>query len=147
MKNKKEYSETSQLNLRSLVIFSRASQTVHRQEVQTIRASGLTVSQFGVLEALYHKGPLRISVVMEKILSTGGNMTVVINNLLKNGLIAKYSDPQDSRANIVELTPAGKGMMEKYFPDHVKNIDGIFSVLSEEEKKEMIRLLKKLARV
>ena len=145
MKNQKEYNPKSQLNLRSLVILSRTAQTVHRREMKTIKESGLTVSQFGVLEALYHKGPLRISVVTEKILSTGGNMTVVINNLVKNGLIKKYKDDNDGRATIVALTDSGIKIMDEYFPAHIDNINDIFSALNAAEKEKLIELLKKLS--
>ena len=147
MKYKNDYSKTSQSNLRTLVILSRTAQTVHRREVQTIKASGLTVSQFGVLEVLYHKGALRISTVMEKILSTGGNMTVVINNLVKSNLIKKYKDPEDSRATVVELTSQGEELMDLHFPKHIENIDEIFSVLEEDEKTRLTQLLKKLSGV
>jgi DNA-binding MarR family transcriptional regulator len=145
MYNKKEYSKISQLNLRSLVILSRTCQTVHQKEKKTIKESGLTVGQFGVLEALYHKGPMRISVVTEKILSTGGNMTVIINNLTKNGLIEKNKDIKDRRATIIQLTKNGEKLMKSRFPAHIKNIDTIFSPLTCEEKETLISLLKKLS--
>jgi len=147
MKDKKEYSNESQLNLKSLVVLTRTSQTVRRQEAKTILETGLTLGQFGVLEALYHKGPLRISVVTEKILSTGGNMTVVINNLVKSGLIKKYKDKEDNRANIVELTRSGVELMDLHFPRHIENINNIYSVLDNSEKEHLINLLKKLSRV
>lgn len=147
MKNKKEYSKNSQLNLRTLVILSRTVQTVQRKELRTIKETGLTVGQFGVLEVLYHKGPLRISTVTQKILSTGGNMTVVINNLVKCNLIRKYKDSDDNRATVVELTEQGEALMEKYFPQHIENIDEIYNVLSDDEKDTLIKLLKKLSGV
>ncbi len=145
--NNKQYDKRSALNLKTLVVLSRAAQTIHREEVKTIKETGVTVAQFGVLEVLYHKGDMRISTVMEKILSTGGNMTVVINNLVKNGYITKYPDPSDRRANRVALTKAGQKLMETNFPKHVKNINAIFSVLKDEEKMQLMMLLKKLARV
>ena len=87
MKNKKSYGKENDLNLKSLVVLSRSFQSVHKREIKTIREGGLTVAQFGVLEILYHKGDLRICDIIEGTLSTGGNMTVVIDNLEKEGLI------------------------------------------------------------
>jgi len=144
MNNKSNYSKKTLANLRTLVILSRATQTIHRQEVKTIQDAGLTVSQFGVLEVLYHKGPLRISTITEKILSTGGNMTVVINNLVKDKLITKSKDPGDKRATIVKLTRKGKTLMSQYFPPHIENINQIFSPLNDIEKQQLTGLLKKL---
>jgi len=142
---KKMYEPKSALNLKSLVVLSRTVQTVQRQEIQTIQSAGLTKAQFGVLEVLYHKGDMRISDVMNKILSTSGNMTVVISNLVKTGFITKHKDPGDSRATVISLTTKGEILMKQVFPAHVENINGIFSKLDTHDKKELIRLLKKLS--
>lgn len=62
--------------------------------MRTIKQVGLTAAQFGVLEILYHKGNLRIGEILEGTLSTGGNMTVVIENLEKTGFVVRYPDPR-----------------------------------------------------
>lgn len=144
MKNKKSYGEQNDLNLKTLIALSRSFQSVHKREIKTIREGGLTIAQFSVLEILYHKGDLRICDIIEGTLSTGGNMTVVIDNLEKEGYVSRYPDPNDRRASLVHITEKGKELIEEIFPKHVKNISEIFSVLSSEEKQNLIKLLKKL---
>lgn len=141
------YGEQSDLNLKTLVILSRCMQSVHKREYKTIKEGGLTVSQFAVLEVLYHKGDLRISEIIDKILSTGGNMTVVIDNLVKENLVERRIDSSDRRVNLISITEKGRKLMSEIFPKHVENINEIFSVLTEEEKKSLTGLLKKLSGV
>ena len=144
MKQKKSYGEQHDLNLKTLVSLSRCFQSVRKREIQTIREGGLTLAQFAVLEILYHKGDLRICDIIEGTLSTGGNMTVVIENLLKEGCVSKYPDPKDRRAHVVSITEKGIQLMEEVFPAHVEHISEIFDVLSNNEKLELITLLKRL---
>ena len=144
MKQKKSYGEHHDLNLKTLVTLSRCFQSVRKREMQTIRKGGLTLAQFAVLEILYHKGDLRICDIIEGTLSTGGNMTVVIENLVKEGFVTRFSDPQDRRAQVVSITEKGLFVMNKIFPEHVEHISDIFDVLSAEEKQELIILLKRL---
>lgn len=146
-KEKNTYGELSDLNLKTLVALSRCMQSVHKREYKTIKEGGLTVSQFAVLEVLYHKGDLRVSEIIEKILSTGGNMTVVIDNLAKENLVERRIDPGDRRVSLISITEKGRKLMSEIFPKHVENINEIFSVLTADEKKNLIGLLKKLSGV
>jgi DNA-binding MarR family transcriptional regulator len=147
MKTNKSYGEQNDLNLKTLVALSKSFQSVRKRETTTIREGGLTLPQFAVLEILYHKGDLRICDIIERTLSTGGNMTVVVDNLAKDGLIARYPDPDDRRASLLSITETGITLMEKIFPNHVNNISGIFDILTTEEKQDLILLLKKLGGV
>lgn len=131
------------LNLSTLVVFTRAEQKIHKMEYETMKTGGLTSSQFAVLEALYNKGDLRICEIIEKILTTSGNITVVIKNLEKDELIRKYPDPEDKRAMIISLSDKGREIMDDIFPKHVENINEIFSILSIQEKLELKKILKK----
>ncbi|PKM94246.1 MAG: MarR family transcriptional regulator [Firmicutes bacterium HGW-Firmicutes-1] len=147
MKNKLSYGESTDINLKALVTLTRGTQTVRRKEMHTVKAGGLTASQFGVLEVLYHKGDLRINEIIEKMLSTGGNMTVVIDNLEKDGFISRYPAPDDRRSTIVSITNKGTTLFETVFPDHIENINKIFNVLTTEEKQSLINIMKKLGGV
>jgi MarR family transcriptional regulator, 2-MHQ and catechol-resistance regulon repressor len=146
-KEKIFYGELSNLNLKTLIALTRTTQDVHKREHRTIKEGGLTVSQFAVLEILYHKGDLRISEIIEKALSTGGNMTVVIDNLVKEDLVRRCSDPNDRRVNLISITGKGRKLVSDIFPKHLENINEIFSVLTSEEKENLIGLLKKLSGV
>jgi MarR family transcriptional regulator, 2-MHQ and catechol-resistance regulon repressor len=141
------YGELEDLNLKALIALSRCTQNVHKREYKTIKEGGLTVSQFAVLEVLYHKGDLRICEIIDKILSTGGNMTVVIDNLVKESLVKRCVDPKDRRVNLISITEKGEDLISEIFPKHLENINEIFSVLTIEEKKNLISLLKKLSGV
>lgn len=146
-KKKVTYGELNDLNLKTLIALTRTAQNVHRREYRTIKEGGLTVSQFAVLEVLYHKGDLKICEILEKTLSTGGNMTVVIDNLEKEGLIVRYSDSKDRRVNLISITEKGKKIVSDIFPNHLENINEIFNVLTTDEKKILISLLIKLSGV
>ncbi|WP_346931293.1 MarR family transcriptional regulator [Clostridium sp.] len=143
-KIKNTYGELNDLNLKALIALSRCTQNVHKREYKTIKEGGLTVSQFAVLEVLYHKGDLRVCEIIDKILSTGGNMTVVIDNLVKENLVKRCIDPKDRRVNLISITEEGRNLISEIFPKHLENINEIFSVLTAEEKKNLISLLKKL---
>lgn len=141
------YNNTDNLNLKALIALSRSAQYVHKLEYKTIKEGGLTVSQFAVLEILYHKGDLRVSEILDKILATGGNMTVVIDNLAKEKLVIRSTDPADKRVNLICLTEKGRDLISSIFPGHAQNINDIFSTLTDDEKKQLITLLKKLSGV
>lgn len=131
------------LNLSTLIVFTRAEQKIHKMEYETMKAVGLTSSQFAVLEVLYSKGDLKICEIIEKILTTSGNITVVIKNLEKDGLVSKHEDPSDKRSMLISITDKGKKIMDDIFPSHVDNINNIFSILTTEEKLELKKILKK----
>lgn len=141
------YDVLSELNLKLLIALTRSTQNVQRREQRTIKEGGLTVSQFAVLEILYHKGDLRVCEIIEKALSTGGNMTVVIDNLVREDLVKRSIDPKDRRVNLISITDKGRKLVSDIFPNHLENINEIFSVLTEDEKKNLISLLKKLSGV
>ena len=146
-KEKISYGELSDLNLKLLIALTRSTQDVRKREHRTIKEGGLTVSLFAVLEILYHKGDLRICEIIEKVLSTGGNMTVVIDNLVKEDLVRRCIDPKDRRVNLISITEKGRKLVSDIFPKHLENINEIFSVLTVKEKQNLINLLKKLSGV
>ncbi|HFI0035278.1 TPA: MarR family winged helix-turn-helix transcriptional regulator [Streptococcus suis] len=143
MKSVQESLQANKDALRSLVVFHRAANTISKLELETIKKHGLTISQFGVMEALYNKGNLRIQDLIDKLLSTSGNMTVVIKNMIRDGYIYKEIDTSDRRASLIGLTPLGRQTIEKILPEHYENIGTIFSVLSIEEQETLAEILKK----
>lgn len=140
----KSYGTENDLNLKLVIALSRSIQHIRRGESQQIQDAGLTISQFAVLEALFHKGDLRICEIIEKTLSTGGNMTVVVANLVKDGLVRRYKDPEDGRASLITLTEKGRSIISTLFPDHVDTIHSLLKGVNEEEKNQLLVLLKKV---
>ena len=147
MDNINKLIKRNKLNLSTLVTFTRAENKIHRMEYETIKKNGLTAAQFGVLEALYSKGDLKICEIIEKILTTSGNITVVIKNLEKDGLVKRYSDPEDKRATIIALTDKGREVIENILPEHIMNISKIFNILTDEEKLTLKKILKKFKEI
>lgn len=74
-------------------------------------------------------------------------MTVIIDNLAKEDLVRRCIDPKDRRVYLISITEKGRKLASDIFPEHLENINRIFSVLTVEEKKNLINLLKKLSGV
>jgi MarR family 2-MHQ and catechol resistance regulon transcriptional repressor len=106
----------------------------------------LTFSQFAVLEALYHLGAMTQGEVSTKILKSGSNITTVIDNLERDGLVQRKRDEKDRRVVYVDLTAAGRKKIETILPGHVAALVDEFSVLSESEQETLACLCKKLGR-
>ncbi len=130
--------------LNTLIKLFRANNVVVARTQVLFSQYKLTESQFGVLEALYHLGPTSQAKIGKKIMKTGGNMTMVIDNLEKRGFVERERNPDDRRYITVHLTVEGNDLIEDIFPSHVKGITKVFSVLSKEEQVELGRLCKKL---
>lgn len=113
---------------------------------ETARISGrygLTLGQFAVLEALYHKGDLTVGQVKEAILSSTGTIPVIINNLEKQNFVHRAHDPADRRRSIVQLTSSGRRLIEKVYPENEQMFRDKFSVWSKDEQRELLRLILK----
>ncbi len=143
---KKEYNREEWRNLKLLVTFSRCYSSVNQRIYPNIKAHGITETQFSVLEILYHKGELTVKELVEKTFSTGGNLTVVINNLLKEELVSRKKSVEDGRVWLISMTEKGSDLMEEIFDSHLEHLKKAFSVLTEGEQMIMIELLKKLGK-
>ncbi len=106
--------------------------------------AGVTETQFAVLEALYHLGAMHQCQLAEKVQRTGGNITLVVDNLEKRGLVRRQREARDRRFITVHLTPAGRRQVQQVLPRHVANIVAQLSVLSAAEQDELGRLCRKL---
>jgi MarR family transcriptional regulator, 2-MHQ and catechol-resistance regulon repressor len=122
----------------------RASETVTDRIHRYLSDYKLTPSQFGVLEALYHLGPLCQNVLGEKLLRSPGNITMVIDNLEKRELVKREKRQNDRRFYNILLTPEGEELINTIFPRHVKITMEEMNVLTPEEQEELGRLCEKL---
>ncbi len=123
----------------------RASETVTAR-VHTPLVGHLTLTQFGVLEALFHRGPLAACEIAEKILKSAGNLTLVLANLERDGLITRTRDKHDARRWVVALTAAGRKRVATLFPLVATAITEEFSRLTSAEQAMLGELCKKLGR-
>jgi len=122
----------------------RAAQTVNSHATRTLADFDLTASQFAVLEALHHLGPLRLSDLARKVLLTGGNITMVVSNLEKRALARRIRGKEDRLFVTAEITASGRRLMERVFPGHAETIAGLMSSLTADEQRQLGSLCRKL---
>lgn len=146
MRPKTKTSEHQRLILKTYTHLMRAANSITARMHGHLADRALTVSQFGVLEALYHLGPLCQRDIGRKILKTSGNMTTVIDNLEKRNLVIRERDPRDRRYFSVTLTREGFDLIDAIFPGHAVIAQDVFSVLNRSELETLGTLLKKLGK-
>ena len=137
-----ETGETRALN--TYVKLMRAAESITTRVHKHLSSAGLTVSQFGVLEAIYHLGPLSQKDLGRKILRSSGNITMVIDNLEKRRLVRRKRDTSDRRIFIVHLTGEGQKLIRKIFPSHAAVITDELSVLNATDQMVLGNLCKKV---
>lgn len=135
---------TQERALKLFVVLQRAATAVSRRIEELADLHGLTVTEFGILEALHHKGPLLLGDVQKKILLTSGGVTYTIDRLVEKGLVARRECETDRRARYAALTPKGEALIAKIFPAHAMQIEETMSALSAREQDEAITMLRKL---
>lgn len=138
------YGPVTDLALNTWVKLARAYSTIDKKSVENIRGFKLTQPQFSVIEALGHLGQMKVGELCNKMLVSGGNMTLVLDNLEKNKLIERIHSKEDRRAIIIKLTKNGKNLFDEIFSEHAKFITELICVLPAEEQKQLGNLLKKL---
>jgi MarR family transcriptional regulator, 2-MHQ and catechol-resistance regulon repressor len=137
----------SRAEMRTLDTFiklTRCTNSILARLAERNTIGALTYSQFAVLEALYHLGPMTQSEVSQKVLKSGSNMTTVIDNLERDGLVRRERDAEDRRVIHVHLTESGSSKLEAVLPGHIAALVEEFSVLSASEQETLGALCKKL---
>lgn len=132
--------------LNAYIKLVRATESVSHRLHRHLESYKLTVTQFGALEVLFHLGAMHQRDLAEKLLKSGGNITLVIDNLEKRQLVKRDREVGDRRCISVSLTPAGKQLISDLFPTHVDAILQQMKILSLEEQLELGRLCKKLGK-
>src|SRR5436305_2566354 len=125
--------------LDAFVKLTRAANSVSAATNSELASVGLTVSQFAVLEVLYHAGPLCLTEIARKILTTGGNLTLVVNNLEKRGLVQRKQSSEDRRFFALHLTARGRRLIGEIFPKQAANITHVLETLSPDEQSQLAR--------
>ena len=132
--------------LSTYVKLMRAAESITSRVHKHLSSVGLTVSQFGVLEAIYHLGPLSQKDLGRKILRSSGNITMVIDNLEKRRLVRRERDASDRRMFIVHLTEDGQKLIDRIFPPHAALITRELSVLNATDQEILGDLCKKVGK-
>jgi MarR family 2-MHQ and catechol resistance regulon transcriptional repressor len=144
VKTTKRYGDEIDLALSLWVKLARAYASFNKHTMKDIAGFGVTQAQFGVLECLGHLGPLTLGELTKKMLVSGGNMTVVVNNLERGGYVIRTKDVKDRRVMRIRLSPKGKESFDTIFVKHAEFVRKTASVLTPDEQKELGSLLKKL---
>ncbi|HEY1349627.1 MAG TPA: MarR family transcriptional regulator [Ktedonobacteraceae bacterium] len=126
------------------IVLSRAHTWISAHATRDIRRYGLNATEFGILELLYHKGPLPLQQIGEKILISSGNITYCIDKLASKQLLVRKPAASDRRVTFAELTPRGHRLLDEIFPQHEQALRKAMDGLSAEEQTQAICLLKKL---
>jgi MarR family transcriptional regulator, 2-MHQ and catechol-resistance regulon repressor len=132
--------------LSALINLMRASEAFSASLHREAAASGLSASQFGILEALLHLGPTCQGELAGKLLRSCGSMTSVVAGLEKRGLVERRREGADKRFVTVRLTPKGARLIGGAFPEHARTVARQFRALTAPEQEELRRLCRKLGR-
>jgi MarR family 2-MHQ and catechol resistance regulon transcriptional repressor len=132
------------LALNTFIKLTRSVESLHSRLSQRGTLGDLTESQFGVLEALYHLGSMCQNQLAAKILKSSGNLTMVIDNLEKHGLVRRVRDLEDRRKIQVQLTDEGRQLIAQVFPHQAAAITAEMSALTPHEQETLGSLCRKL---
>jgi MarR family transcriptional regulator, 2-MHQ and catechol-resistance regulon repressor len=127
-----------------LIVLARCYRALATAVERSISSLGLCLSDFMVLEALLHKGPLRISEIQAKVLLASGSMTAAVDRVESMGLAVRKTTAEDRRARVLELTVGGRRLIQKAFAEHAQHLERAMSVLTDEEKRALYVGLSKL---
>jgi MarR family 2-MHQ and catechol resistance regulon transcriptional repressor len=130
--------------LKLWVVLARAHSAIEARAREDAARHGLTLAEFGVLEALHHLGPLLLGELQTKLLVSSGGITYLVDRLEGRGLVRRRQRPEDRRAWYAELTRQGERLVARIFPGHARCIQHTMSTLTAEEQEEATRLLRTL---
>jgi MarR family 2-MHQ and catechol resistance regulon transcriptional repressor len=126
------------------LILWKAAKAIERVDRASISETGLLLSDFAIMEVLLHKGPLPINTIGEKVLLTSGSMTAAVNRLQNQGYVTRKKDPNDGRCFLARLTESGQTVIRQAYQRHVQSLERVADVLTDKERGELVRLLKKI---
>jgi MarR family transcriptional regulator, 2-MHQ and catechol-resistance regulon repressor len=136
--------DPSHLDLRLFRVWMKASKAVAENIRKDIQSHNINNENFMILELLYSKGPHPVQKISEMLSIPSGSITYVVDKLEKKGLVERQPNPNDRRASNVVLTEEGRALFDEIFPKHVATISQNLSFISNDEKEQLIDLLKRI---
>jgi MarR family 2-MHQ and catechol resistance regulon transcriptional repressor len=130
--------------LQLVIALARAIKEIDKWVRPHLARQGLGATEFAVLEVLYHKGPLPLGEIRDRILVTGASTTYIVKKLEQRGLMRRRPSGEDQRVVFGELTPAGRRLIAELFPEHVEHLRRAMAGLSVQEKRTAGQLIRKL---
>ena len=145
MSTRKEQSLKGGSGVHVFLVLWKAARAVETYAENSITELEMCGSDFAVLEALLHKGPLPINEIGKKVLLTSGSITVAVDRLASKGLVERHASGTDRRAKIVHLTKTGRELITRVYADHASDMERLAAAsLNRAERETLIRLLKKI---
>ncbi|HEY0928613.1 MAG TPA: MarR family transcriptional regulator [Gemmatimonas sp.] len=138
--------ETTLSALRLWVIMNRAQSAVTAHAAAHVARHGLTLAEFGILEALYHRGPMLLGEVQKRILVSSGGITFLVDRLTAKGLVERRTCDSDRRARYAALTERGQQLVVEMFPTHAQELARVMSGIPIEDQKAATEILKAMGR-
>jgi MarR family 2-MHQ and catechol resistance regulon transcriptional repressor len=136
--------EAGAVALRLWVIMSRAHAAIAAHASADVARHGLTLAEFGILEALYHRGPMLLGEVQRRILVSSGGITFLVDRLTAKGLVERRTCEEDRRARYAALTPLGTELVARIFPEHAALLTHVMEGLTVEEQSTAADLMRDL---
>jgi len=128
------------------VTLARAYRAIEARAAEDVARHGLTLAEFGVLEALYHLGPLPLGELQRKVLVSSGGITWLADGLERRGLLRRAPSERDRRVRIASLTADGRTLIERIFPEHAACLVEATDGLTDDERETAATLLRRLGR-
>lgn len=145
MSRAKQESLTGGTGVHVFLVLWKAAHAVEAYAEKSVTDLEMCGSDFAVLEALLHKGPLPVNEIGKKVLLTSGSITVAVDRLEDRGLVERRAHGTDRRAKIVHLTREGRKMITRAYADHAADLERLVSAsLTDKERATLIRLLKQI---
>ena len=146
MKRKRDTKRQDSSGVHVWLVFMKAFQALFPHAAESIEQTELGDSDFRILEALLHKGPLPVNTIGPKVWLTPGSISVAVDRLVRKGLVIRKNQADDRRVRQVELTAKGRGLITRGFREHATAMENAVGVLSKKERLTLLRLLKKLGK-
>jgi MarR family 2-MHQ and catechol resistance regulon transcriptional repressor len=128
------------------LVLMKAFHAIDSYSAPGLRASGLGSSDFRVLEALLHKGPMPVNTIGPRVWLTPGSISTAVDRLYERGLVSRADGIEDRRVRVVDLTPEGRKLIESVFQAHAAQMEELAESLSAAERKQLVQLLKKIGK-
>jgi len=128
------------------LVWRKAHEAAHDYLLSGIEETGISDTDFRVLEALLHKGPLPVNTIGPKVHLTPGSISVAVDRLLEKGLVNRTESTDDRRVRIVALTKSGKDVIVPIFRKHSEEIGRVFADANAKELQILESILKKAGR-
>ena len=124
----------------------KAFHAVNGYAARSFQSHGLGDSDFRVLEALLHKGPLPVNTIGPKVFLTPGSISTAVDRLYEKGLVTRTESRTDRRVRVVDLSPEGRDLITAIFSAHAKDMEKLAEILTQRERAQLVNTLKRLGK-